>query len=198
MSKIQLRQEILKIRNSLSLEEVENRSDKIINILITKFFSKVTDLENKKIALYLNIYNEVKTDQIIKYLSKIVKKGNIALPKINAYIGEMEFKSYQLNDQLEPNSKYQNIFEPKSSMPSLIPEIMLVPLVACDKYGNRIGMGGGFYDRKIAKLRELHKYIVVIGLAYSFQLVEKVEVEKHDQALDFIALEDRLVDCKSN
>ena len=65
------------------------------------------------------------------------------------------------------------------------PNILLVPLVAFDNKRNRIGYGGGFYDRYIKKLRKKKK-IVAIGLAYSFQKVKKIPVTKHDVQLDFI------------
>ena len=62
---------------------------------------------------------------------------------------------------------------------------MLVPLVAFDKNFNRIGYGGGFYDRYIKNIK-LKKKIVTIGLAYSFQKVEQFPVNKHDVRLDLI------------
>ena len=65
------------------------------------------------------------------------------------------------------------------------PNILLVPLVAFDKNLNRIGYGGGFYDRYIKKVKKKKK-IVTIGLAYSFQKVKKIPVTKHDIQLDFI------------
>ena len=60
-----------------------------------------------------------------------------------------------------------------------------MPLVAFDKNRNRVGYGGGFYDRYIKRL-EKKKKIVTIGLAYSFQKVKKIPVTKHDIQLDFI------------
>ena len=61
----------------------------------------------------------------------------------------------------------------------------MVPLVAFDNKRNRIGYGGGFYDRYIKKLKKKKK-ILAIGLAYSFQKVKKIPVTKHDVQLDFI------------
>ena len=65
------------------------------------------------------------------------------------------------------------------------PNILIVPLVAFDSNRNRIGYGGGFYDRYIKKLK-MKKKILTIGLAYSFQKVKKLPVTKHDIQLDFI------------
>ena len=70
----------------------------------------------------------------------------------------------------------------------LYPSILLVPLVAFDKQFNRIGYGGGFYDRYIKKLKK-NKNIITIGIAYSFQKVKKIPINKKDMKLDFIITE---------
>ena len=68
---------------------------------------------------------------------------------------------------------------------------MLVPLVAFDKNLNRVGYGSGFYDRYIKKIRKIKK-IVTIGLAYSFQQIKKIPINKYDIKLDFIITEKKL------
>ena len=68
------------------------------------------------------------------------------------------------------------------------PDILLVPLVAYDKNFNRIGYGGGFYDRYINRIKKIKK-IITIGLAYSFQRVKKIPFDKYDIKLDFIITE---------
>ena len=64
-----------------------------------------------------------------------------------------------------------------------------MPLVAFDKNFNRIGYGGGFYDRYIKKIKKRKKIIITIGLAYSFQKVKKLPINKYDIKLDFIVTE---------
>jgi len=68
------------------------------------------------------------------------------------------------------------------------PDILLVPLVAFDKNFNRVGYGGGFYDRYIKKIKKIKK-VITIGLAYSFQKVKKISVDKNDIKLDFVITE---------
>ena len=70
------------------------------------------------------------------------------------------------------------------------PDILLVPVVAYDKNLNRIGYGGGFYDRYIKKIKK-NKKIITIGLAYSFQKVKKIPINEYDIKLDFIVTEKR-------
>ena len=94
----------------------------------------------------------------------------------------MDFFQWSINDPLSIN-KY-GIPEPISNK-IVYPNILLVPLVAFDKDLNRIGYGGGFYDRYIDKIKK-NKKIITIGLAYSFQKVKNIPVNKYDFKLDHI------------
>ena len=94
----------------------------------------------------------------------------------------MNFFQWTSKDPLEIN-KF-GIPEPVSEK-IVYPEILLVPLVAFDKHFNRLGYGGGFYDRYIKKLKR-KRNVITIGLAYSFQKVSKVPVNEYDIKLDFI------------
>lgn len=78
------------------------------------------------------------------------------------------------------------IAEPSASAPFVWPDVLLVPLVAVDKAGNRMGQGGGHYDRTLAKLRSAGR-VLAIGIAWDVQLVEKVAAESWDQQVDAIA-----------
>ncbi len=98
---------------------------------------------------------------------------------------QMDFFNWSTEDPLEIN-RY-GIPEPTSTEIKY-PNILLVPLVAFDKNFNRIGYGGGFYDRYINKIKKIKK-IITIGLAYSFQKVDKIQINKHDIKLDFIVTE---------
>ena len=94
----------------------------------------------------------------------------------------MNFYQWSINDPLAIN-KF-GIPEPISKMVKH-PDVLLVPLVAFDKNFNRIGYGGGFYDRYINKIKKKKK-ILTIGFAYSFQKVKKIPTNKYDIRLDFI------------
>ena len=94
----------------------------------------------------------------------------------------MDFFQWSIRDPLIIN-KY-GIPEPTSKK-VVYPSVLLVPLVAYDKNLNRIGYGAGFYDRYIRKLKK-NKKITTIGLAYSFQKVREIPINKHDVKLDFI------------
>ena len=97
----------------------------------------------------------------------------------------MDFFSWSTKDPLLIN-KY-GIPEPTSNRVKY-PNVLLVPLVAFDEYFNRVGYGGGFYDRYIRKVKK-NKKIITIGIAYSFQKVKKILINKFDTKLDFIVTE---------
>ena len=94
----------------------------------------------------------------------------------------MNFFRWSLKEPLSIN-KYR-IPEPISSK-VIYPDILLVPVVAFDKNFNRIGYGGGFYDRYIKRIKK-DKNILTIGLAYSFQKVKKIQINNNDMRLNFI------------
>jgi 5-formyltetrahydrofolate cyclo-ligase len=77
------------------------------------------------------------------------------------------------------------IREPLTSAPVIEPDVLLVPLLAFDAAGGRLGYGGGFYDRTIARLRA-QKPIVTIGIAFAEQQVDNVPRSHHDERLDWV------------
>jgi 5-formyltetrahydrofolate cyclo-ligase len=77
---------------------------------------------------------------------------------------------------------------PEPGNPELLPEILIVPLLAFDRGGYRLGYGGGFYDRTLARLRALGP-VTAIGFAYAGQEVEAVPRAEYDQRLDWLATE---------
>lgn len=76
-------------------------------------------------------------------------------------------------------------------------DVVLVPLTAFDRSGGRLGMGGGYYDRSFAFLREGARPArpLLVGIGYSFQEVAALSPQAHDLAMDFIATEKELIDC---
>ena len=122
---------------------------------------------------------------ILEKFEKI--KYVISLPKISKN-HSMNFFTWSINSPLSIN-KY-GIPEPVTNK-IVYPDILLVPLVAYDKNSNRIGYGGGFYDRYIKKIKK-NKKILTIGIAFSYQRVEKIPIEKNDIKLDFIITEKKI------
>ena len=86
------------------------------------------------------------------------------------------------------------IAEPREDKPEVEPDVVLVPLLAFDPWGHRLGYGGGFYDRTLAKIRK-SKPVVAVGLAYDEQKVDAVPVESYDERLDWVLTPSGPVHC---
>ena len=120
-------------------------------------------------------------------MRKFEQKGIlISLPVIKNNFN-MDFYKWNLNDPLYLN-KY-GIPEPKRKK-KLKPNIFIIPLVAFDKKLNRLGYGGGYYDRLLKKMENIN--IIKIGLALSCQKVNKIPTNKFDKKLDYIVTERNL------
>lgn len=106
----------------------------------------------------------------------------------------MEFHLYQGQRRLVKN-KF-DILEPHTSSPSIIPQqldLILMPLVAFDASGNRLGMGGGYYDRALSfKRNGIRTAPILIGLAHSQQQSPALTPEVWDVSLDYIATEKKI------
>lgn len=88
------------------------------------------------------------------------------------------------------------IREPTADAPIIVPDVMLVPLLAFDARGYRIGYGGGFYDRSIAEIRAV-KPVITIGLAYDELEVDAVPHDAYDQRLDWVLTPSGFRDCRA-
>ena len=173
MNKSQIRKKILKIRKQKNSKKFKIDFNYIMNIL------KKNRISGKIVGGYFPYNYEIDVMQILEKFEK--KNFLISLPKIKKK-SQMDFIEWSLNDPLMIN-KF-GIPEPISKKIKY-PDIILVPLVAFDKYLNRIGYGGGFYDRYIKKIKKIKK-VVTIGCAYSYQKVKKIPTNIYDIKLDFI------------
>jgi len=175
VNKSQIRIKIFKIRKKNNLKDLSINFD-----ALSKILNKIK-IRDKSIGGYFPYNYEV---DAIKILNKLEKNYLICLPKIKKNF-QMDFFQWSSKDPLTIN-KY-GIPEPTSKK-IIYPNILLVPLLAFDKYLNRIGYGGGYYDRYIKKIKTKKK-ILTIGLAYSFQKVKEIPVNKYDKKLDYIITE---------
>jgi len=116
------------------------------------------------------------------------KKINISLPIIREN-NQMDFFEWKNKDPLKIN-RY-GIVEPISSK-KIYPDVIFIPLVAYDDDLNRLGYGGGFYDRYLEKISKIKK-ILKIGLGFSYQEIKKIPINKYDKKLDLIVTEKKII-----
>lgn len=146
----------------------------------------IEEIENEYIGTYISFRDELDTKKLNQYL--LERELNLALPAIDFQTKEINFFMYHKNTELIEN-KF-SILEPKDKDKVIFPKIILIPLLGYSKSGFRLGYGGGYYDKYLSKndIGDVKK----IGIAFSFQEVEEIPVEDHDERLDWILTEKHL------
>ncbi|WP_142848777.1 5-formyltetrahydrofolate cyclo-ligase [Telmatospirillum sp. J64-1] len=115
----------------------------------------------------------------------------VALPVVEARGQPLEFRLWRPGDLLEAGN--HGTQHPSGAMPSVTPSLLLVPLLAFDRQGWRLGYGGGYYDRTIAALRDRDVPLRTVGIAYAAQEVEAVPVDGYDQRLDAVVTDETVI-----
>lgn len=170
MNKKEIRQQILQYRKNLSIQYIEDISVKICNIA-----QKVIDKFAQNIGLYYPIKGEINCLTLINLLPN----KNFSLPKIDR--DHIYFCKWSINDEIIFNKFL--IPEPAQIIIT-VPDIIIVPLLAFDINGHRIGYGKGFYDKYLANFNGQS-----IGLATEAQKFADLYSENHDVPLDYIVTE---------
>ena len=180
LSRQDYRKLIRQKRNQLNPDEQNQAA-----IALTRHFLSLSELEQAQhIALYLSADGEVGTYLLIQELQRLGK--DVYLPVIHPFsAGHLLFLSYDESTSMVFN-RY-NISEPKLEKNKIIPveqlDIICTPLVAFDKQGHRLGMGGGYYDRTLEPWFRSQSGPKPIGLAHNCQEVEQLPVESWDVPL---------------
>ena len=156
--------------------------------LIFKLIRK--HLHKKKIIIagYYPSNYEVDILNFLEEASK--KKFKIVLPVIKSS-NKMSFKLWIFKEPLYVN-KF-GILEPNNLGKKIIPDLIMVPLVAFDKKLNRIGYGKGYYDRSLQKISKIKKKTITLGIAYSFQKCANIPTNKYDFKLNYVFTEQGII-----
>jgi len=178
--KSKLRKKILKIRERKYKDNIKIDFDKIKDLF------KEESIIKKSIGGYFPVNFEIDDLELLKKLE--INNYKISLPVIKENF-QMDFYKWTFSEPLKIN-KY-GIPEPERKA-LVYPDILLVPLVAFDSKLNRLGYGGGYYDRLIKKLSK-KKNIITIGLAHSAQKIDKVPTNAYDQKLNYIVTNKNII-----
>jgi 5-formyltetrahydrofolate cyclo-ligase len=186
--KEEVRKELIKLRKNLSKNEILENSEKIKNRLF-----KMTEFrESSTILFYVSYDNEVYTHKMIK--ESITIKKNVVIPLTDKKNKILILSKLDSWDDLGLGAYH--ILEPKKEKIKKISidelDLIIVPGVGFDNHGHRIGHGKGYYDNLLKNFEKL-----TIGLAFEFQIIKNIPIEKHDIPIDKIVTEKRLIDCKN-
>ena len=188
LSKDKLRKHFLEKRNKISFQYANFVSDKISQYSeeISEFFKPSI------IAGFYPFRNEI---NLIPLMKKFIALGNkLCLPITPSKDQNLKFREW--SPELELLTGKYGILEPNENSQVLEPDLLLVPLLAYDSYGNRLGYGGGFYDRTLNKLLSNKRKTNSIGVAFKFQKCKKLPIGEYDVPLNSILNEDGIYHFK--
>ncbi len=168
-----LRREALNRRAALTEEERAQKSDAAIKHLMQASVFQTAST----VAIYLPLKTELALDSLLKAATQRAQR--FVAPRT---LADNQMSFHEVTEYSKLERGFGNIMEPAINSPVVRSEdidLFLVPLAACDQRGNRLGFGGGFYDRALVKQRGFK-----LGVGFSSQLIEHIESEAHDVMLD--------------
>ncbi|PAW35506.1 5-formyltetrahydrofolate cyclo-ligase [Pantoea vagans] len=183
----EIRQQVRHLRRAMTDEQQAQAAEQLAELALN--YAPVTAARN--IALFLSVDGELNTRPLIARLWHLKKA--VYLPVLHPFSpGNLLFLRYSPDTPLIPNKL--RIPEPPLDIRQLITldqlDLMLVPLVAFDQHGQRLGMGGGFYDRTLQNWRQ-HGFLPV-GLAHDCQQVDSLPVAEWDVPLPAVMTPSKL------
>lgn len=189
-TRAQLRKKIRALRRALSAHQQHLHAQKLAdNICRHHRFRNAT-----RIAFYLPEDGEIDTAYLIERAWRYKKQ--IYLPVVPPLGHALFFAPFTANSQLQPNrfGIPEPVSHPRTWLRARQLNLIMVPLVAFDAHGNRLGMGGGFYDRSLAFTRHRKQWHSphLMGLAHELQKVDQLPCESWDVPLNMIATEKTL------
>ncbi len=119
--------------------------------------------------------------------------ARLALPVVCGRGKPLVMRAFAFGDPLA--SGVWGIREPKPDAPEVMPDVLLVPLLAFDRAGNRVGYGAGYYDLTIASLRA-QRSVLAVGIAFAAQQIAQVPATARDARLDLVLTEREVINCQ--
>lgn len=148
------------------------------------FLAKIPLQKNSVIAGYIAAHDELDPAELVAALR--ARGHTLALPRVAAKDGPLEFHRWDKN--AAPVKGAYGLFEAAPDWPPVKPDVLLVPLLAFDEKGYRLGYGGGYYDRSLLAFRETGP-LLAVGLAYDGQRVARIPSDATDEKLDWAVTE---------
>ncbi len=186
-----LKRELRKRMRALRLIADQKQGPDAARALLDHLLPRLDDVgiaADTIVAGYWPIVTEI---DVRPLMARLIDRGiRAALPLIEADGATLAFRAWRPEDDLDAGPR--GTMQPRADASRARPAVALVPLLAFDRDGYRLGQGGGYYDRTLAALRR-EGPLTAIGVGYALQRVDAVPREAHDQPLDWLLTEDALV-----
>jgi 5-formyltetrahydrofolate cyclo-ligase len=180
MNKSEIREKIKALRAAMDPENVKNFSEDIKERLLS--LGRVM-----KADCIMAFYSYKNEPLMLEFIDECIGMGKrIVLPRVTGE-GAMTAAAYSRDSELKKN--IYGIPEPVVAGDTAFkPDIIIAPGIAFDLYMNRLGFGGGYYDRFLEKT-DAYK----IGVCFDYQIIEKIDAGSHDVPMDIIVTEKRII-----
>ena len=193
--KNKIRKDLLKQRDAITPEQKILKESAIEE----RLFCLDAFKQAKSILLYVSFRSEVDTRRYLNDLIKLNKK--LVLPAVDSKHRKLNL--YEVRDISELEPGYMGILEPRAidgmSVTLKDIDLVIIPGTGFDRDGNRLGYGGGYYDKLLSyeskQLSRVDKHITTIALAFEEQVGEDIPAESHDIKVDMIVTDKRLIKC---
>ena len=149
--------------------------------MVSHFPDEIWPALHSVVAGYSPIGDEIDPTPLLETFH--CEQARLALPRVDGKSEPLSFRAFSPGDALEAGAF--GVKAPAARAAVLKPSLVLVPLLAFDDAGRRLGYGGGFYDRTLAALRK-DGPVVAVGLAFEAQRVRRVPTDALDQRLDYV------------
>ncbi|WP_122627183.1 5-formyltetrahydrofolate cyclo-ligase [Lucifera butyrica] len=187
-TKAQLRQELLKVRRSLESKDIERYSQ----LMGRHLFSWLDYQQANRVMIYLSTPDEPGTDDMIRHALQHGK--TVCVPMMRAEYGLMD--SAIIHDLADLQPGRLGIRSPKPERTTILApakiDLAIIPGVAFDIAGGRLGMGAGYYDRFLS----LAGQAVFLGMAWRFQIKPTLPQDTHDVKMHYLLTEDGILTCR--
>ena len=180
-----IRQLAIQKRQEAKKFDTDDLKLELLNVFrgfVSETVSVVLETDRRRLigAAYSADESEIDPLPIVTFLHD--EGWQTALPRIEKDVS-LSFRVWQTGDDLVIGKFDMQEPAPESSI--VMPDLVIAPLLAFDNYGNRLGRGGGYYDRALKTLRAQGK-VLVVGIAFETQLFDLIPHEEHDEKLDFV------------
>ena len=156
--------------------------------LFNKLFEKINFQEINIVSSFISIKSEINTKELNNLI--FIKNKILCLPVIEKKNSHLIFKQFKSEENFVKG--HMNISEPQNKNKILNPELIFVPCLAFDYKGNRLGYGGGYYDRTFAYLNKINHTFISVAYAYQEQKLEYIPTDKFDFKVDYVITEKNL------
>ena len=189
MNNIKDEKSIIRIKQKIIRDKIfNNKPSHFALTLFNELFEKINFQEINIVSSFISINSEINTRELNNLI--FIKNKILCLPVIEKKNSHLIFKQFKSEENFVKG--HMNISEPQNNNKILNPELIFVPCLAFDHKGNRLGYGGGYYDRTFAYYNNIRHNYISVGYAYECQKTDRVIYDNLDFKLNYVLTEKKL------